>query len=159
VTDPDRRNITDQRYSDDATLRYQMRRSRQVQWLDYFGEHFGDMYTVAAPSTPGKQWQATALFGQHDQLFGWSAAQLRNALTEHRFSTHLGYRYEHRWKVGAAPAAALFMAAGRARAARALRVLLGRTGRLLHRQWPALREVLTPLPARHPRRSRPSHRK
>jgi hypothetical protein len=81
VTDPDRRNITNQRYSDDAALRYQMRRSRQAQWLDYFG----DMHAVAAPSTPGRQWQATALFGQHDQPFGWSAAQLRSELTEHSF--------------------------------------------------------------------------
>jgi hypothetical protein len=158
VTDPDRRNITDQRHSDDAARRYEMRRLRQAQWLDYFGEHFGDVYAVVPPSTPGRQWHATALFGRHDRLFAWSAIQLLGELTEHRSSTHRGYRHEHRWKMGAAPAAAHYMSAGRARTARALRVLLGRARNLLHRRWPALRQILTPLPARHPRRPRPGHR-
>jgi hypothetical protein len=93
VTDPDKRNINDQRYADDAVTRHQAASTRprtHAQWLDYFGEHYGDTYAVAAPSAPGAQWQATALFGQHDQLFGWSATELLDELTEHRSRNHLG---------------------------------------------------------------------
>jgi hypothetical protein len=66
VTDPDKRNITDQRYADDAELRYQVGITRprtHAQWLGYFGEHYGDRYAVAAPSAPSGQWRATALSG------------------------------------------------------------------------------------------------
>jgi hypothetical protein len=93
VTDPDRRNITDQRHAGDAALRYQAGCSRlrtHAQWLGHFGEHYGDTYTVAAPSAPGGQWQATALSGQHDQLFGWSPSELLDELIEHRFRNHMG---------------------------------------------------------------------
>jgi hypothetical protein len=91
VTDPDRRNIIDQRYADDATIRYEAGRSRprtNVQWLDYFDEHYGDTYKVTAPSAYGARWQAIALFGQHDQLFGWSPTELLDELTEHRARKH-----------------------------------------------------------------------
>jgi hypothetical protein len=87
VTDPDQRNIIDQRYADDATIRYEAGRSRprtSVQWLDYFGEQYRDTYKITAPRAPGGQWQAIALSGQHDQLFGWSPTELLDELTEHR---------------------------------------------------------------------------
>jgi hypothetical protein len=87
VTDPDKRNITDQRYVDDAELRYQAGSSRpraHAQWLAYFGEHYGDRYKVATPSAPGGRWQAIALSGQPDQIFGWSPTELLDELTEHR---------------------------------------------------------------------------
>jgi hypothetical protein len=93
VTDSDRRHIADQRYADDAALRYQegARRPRtHAQWLDYFREQYGDAYTVAAPSAPGGQWQATELSGRHDQLFGWSATELLDELIEHRARNHFG---------------------------------------------------------------------
>jgi hypothetical protein len=93
VTDPDKRDITDQRYADDATLLYLAGSSRPrtfAEWLGYFGEHCGDMYAVAAPSAPGGQWQATALFGQRDQLFGWSPTELLDELTDHRSRNHVG---------------------------------------------------------------------
>jgi hypothetical protein len=86
VTDPDTRNITDQRYRSDAEIRYQLGDSRprtQAQWLDYFAEYY-DKYEVFPPSAPGAQWHATALFGQHDQLFGWSPTELLDELIEHR---------------------------------------------------------------------------
>jgi hypothetical protein len=91
VTDPDQRNITDQRYTDDAEMRYQTggpRPRTNAQWLDYFGEHYGDTYTVAAPGAPGGQWRAIALSGQHDQLFGWSPTELLDELSEHRARNH-----------------------------------------------------------------------
>ena len=93
MSDPDQRNITDQRYADDAAIRYQAERSgprTHAQWLDYFRERYGDTCTVAAPSAPGGQWQATELSGQHDQLFGWSATELLDELTEHRTRNHPG---------------------------------------------------------------------
>jgi hypothetical protein len=93
VTDPDKRNITDQRHAGDAELRHQTGPSRprtHAQWLDYFGAHYGDRYEVAAPSAPGGRWQATALFGQHDQLFGWSPSELLDELIEHRYRNRTG---------------------------------------------------------------------
>jgi hypothetical protein len=93
VTDPAKRNITDQRYANDAELRYRAGTARprtNAQWLGYFAEHYGDAYAVAAPSAPGGHWQATALFGRHDQLFGWSATELLDELTGHRSRNHLG---------------------------------------------------------------------
>jgi hypothetical protein len=87
VTDTDRRNITDQRYSDDAALRYLTGTTRpctHAQWLAYFHEHYGHTYTVTAPTAPGGQWRATELLGQHDQLSGRSATELLDELTEHR---------------------------------------------------------------------------
>jgi hypothetical protein len=87
VTDPGKRNIADQRYASDAELRHQMGNSRprtNAQWLAYFSEHYGDNYGVAVPNAPGGRWQATALFGQHDQLLGWSPTDLLDELIEHR---------------------------------------------------------------------------
>lgn len=95
MTDPDRRNVTDQRYSDDAALRYLTGTTRlgtHAQWLDYFREHYGDRYTVTAPTAPGGQWRATELAGQHDQIFGWSATELLDELTEHRARHYPGRR-------------------------------------------------------------------
>jgi hypothetical protein len=86
MTDPDKRNIADQRYAGDAELRYEMGNSRprtHAQWLEYFAKHY-DSYDVAAPSAPGGRWQATAKFGQHDQLLGWSPTELLDELIEHR---------------------------------------------------------------------------
>ena len=93
MTDSDKRNITDQRYADDAEPRYLTGRTcprTHAQWLGYFGERYGDMYSFAAPSAPGGQWQATALSDQHDHLFGWSATELLDELTEHRSRNHVG---------------------------------------------------------------------
>jgi hypothetical protein len=93
VTDLDKRSITDQRYADDAALRCLAGAARprtHAQWLDYFGEHYGDAYEVSAPSAPSGQWKATALFGQHDKLFGWSPTELHDELTEHRSRNHIG---------------------------------------------------------------------
>jgi hypothetical protein len=84
VTDPDKRSIADRRYPSDAELQYEMGRVRprtQAQWLDYFTEHYGGRYDVAAPSAPGGRWQAIAQFGQ--QLFGWSPTELLDELIEH----------------------------------------------------------------------------
>lgn len=86
MTDPDHRDITDQRHADDAAFRYEAGRSRprtNAQWLDYFGERFGDGYKVTAPGAFGGQWEATALSGQHDELSGWSPTELLDELTEH----------------------------------------------------------------------------
>jgi hypothetical protein len=93
VTDPDKRNVTDQRYADDAELRYLSGTERprtHAQWLDYFRVHYGGAYEVAAPCAPGGQWKATALFGQRDQLSGWSATELLDELTDHRSRNHVG---------------------------------------------------------------------
>ncbi len=93
MTDPDKRNITDQRYADDAATRYQAASTRprpHAQWLDYFSKHYGDTHTVTAPSAPGGQWHATALSGQHDQLCGWSPTELLDELTDHRARNHTG---------------------------------------------------------------------
>lgn len=87
MTDPDQRNISDQRHADDAASRYQAARNRprtRALWLDYFGEHYGDTYKVTAPSASGGQWQAIALSRQHDQLSGWSPTELLDELTDHR---------------------------------------------------------------------------
>jgi hypothetical protein len=87
VIDPDQRNITDQRYADDAELRYRAGNPRprtHAQWLTYFGEHYGDRYKVVTPSAPGGRWQAIALSGEHDELFGWSPTELLDELIEHR---------------------------------------------------------------------------
>jgi hypothetical protein len=91
VIDPDQRNITDQRCADDAALRYltgTARAATHAQWLDYFREHYGNTYTVTAPTAPGGQWQATELLGQHDQPLGWSAIELLDELTDHRARNH-----------------------------------------------------------------------
>jgi hypothetical protein len=87
VTDPDQRNISDQRYADDAVNRCQAASTRprtDAQWLDYFSEHYGDTYKVTAPSAPGGQWRAIALSGEHDQLSGWSPTELLDELSDHR---------------------------------------------------------------------------
>jgi hypothetical protein len=92
VTDPDKRNITDHRYPGDAELRHEMGNARPrtvAQWLSYFGERYGARYDVAAPVAPGGRWRATALFGQHDQLFGWSPTELLDELIEHRYRNHM----------------------------------------------------------------------
>ena len=92
MTDPNKRNITDQRYASDAELRYQVGGSlprTNAQWLDYFGEYYGDNYEVAAPSAPGGHWRAIALFGQRDQLFGWTPTELLDELIEHRHRNHM----------------------------------------------------------------------
>jgi hypothetical protein len=92
VTDLDKRDITDQRYPSDAELRHQTGNSRprtNAQWLAYFSEHYGETYEVAAPSAPGGRWHATARFGQHDQLLGWSPTDLLDELIDHRHRNHM----------------------------------------------------------------------
>jgi hypothetical protein len=84
MTDPDKRNITDQRFHDDATLRYLMntRPARtHAEWLAYFHEQFASSYIVTAPQAPGGHWRASATFGNNDQLFEWAPAELRYAPT------------------------------------------------------------------------------
>jgi len=96
VTDPDRRNITDQRYPSDAEIRYHMGNARprtQAEWLNYFTKHH-DKYEVLPPSAPGSQWHARALFGQHDQLSGWSPTELLDELIEHRYRGYAAVELE-----------------------------------------------------------------
>ena len=88
MTDPDRRNITDQRYADDAELAVPGGQLAPAHSTPS-GSTTSESITAAptrsvAPSAPGGQWQATALFGQHDQLFGWSPTELLDELIEHR---------------------------------------------------------------------------
>lgn len=93
MTDPDKRNIADQRHASDAELRYQMANSRPrtyAEWLDYFNEHYGDKYDVAAPSAPSGHWHATALFSQRDQLFAWSPTELLDELIDHSHRNRMG---------------------------------------------------------------------
>jgi hypothetical protein len=46
------------------------------QQLVFLNTHWGDKYSFAIPEAPGGQWTGTAKFGQHDQIQGWSAAEL-----------------------------------------------------------------------------------
>jgi hypothetical protein len=49
-----------------------------------FGRYYGDAYKVAAPSAPGGQWTAIALFAQQDELSEWSPEELLDELMHHR---------------------------------------------------------------------------
>ena len=87
MTDPDKRNIRDQRFADEAASRH-LAGGRQprtnAQWLDLFRDHYGEAYTVFAPSTFGAQWKAVALFGGRDELSEWSPGELLEELIHHR---------------------------------------------------------------------------
>jgi hypothetical protein len=92
MTSPDKRNITDQRFHDDATLRYLMNTEparTHAEWLAYFHEQFGGSYIVTAPQAPGGHWRASATFGSNDQLFEWAPADLLAEMRRHC------YRYDH----------------------------------------------------------------
>jgi hypothetical protein len=65
------RDITDQRYTEDAA------------W-DFLHHHWGNQYSIQRPNAPGGQWSATALFGQHDQILEWSAGELLEEIRAHR---------------------------------------------------------------------------
>lgn len=87
MADPDKRNISDQRFVGDAASRYLAggRRPRtNAQWLDLFRDRYGNAYTVFAPSAFGAQWKAIALFGQRDELTEWSPGELLEELIHHR---------------------------------------------------------------------------
>ena len=53
------------------------------QQLVFLNTHWGSKYSFATPKKPGDQWTATAKFGQHDQLHGWSAAELLQEVRGH----------------------------------------------------------------------------
>lgn len=53
------------------------------QQLVFLNTHWGSKYSFAAPEAPGAQWIATARFGQHDQLRGWTAAELLEEARDH----------------------------------------------------------------------------
>jgi hypothetical protein len=89
VTDPDKRNIATQRFSDDAVLRYlvgEQQPHAHTQLLEFFGEQYAGRYRVFVPTAPGGQWKAVALFGQHDELSGWSPSELLEEVTHHQCS-------------------------------------------------------------------------
>lgn len=55
MSGPDKSNITDQRFHDDATLRYLVNTEparTHAEWLAYFHEQFGSSYIVTAPQAP-----------------------------------------------------------------------------------------------------------
>jgi hypothetical protein len=53
------------------------------QQLVFLNTHWGSKYSFAAPEAPGGPWTATAKFGQHDQIQGWSAAELLEEVRGH----------------------------------------------------------------------------
>ena len=83
MTDPDKRNIKDQRYHRDAALRYvestEPRRTH-AEWLAYFKEQFGGLFIVTAPE-PGGQWRAVPTAGGK-ALFEWTATGLLAEMRE-----------------------------------------------------------------------------
>lgn len=60
------------------------------QQLVFLITHWGRRYSFAAPEAPGRQWTATAKFGQHDQIHGWSAAELLEDVRGHYRSNRPG---------------------------------------------------------------------
>jgi hypothetical protein len=69
----------------DSTTGQQRRKlpGTSQQQLVFLNTHWGRTYTFAAPEEPGGQWTATANFGQHDQIHGWSAAELLEEVRGH----------------------------------------------------------------------------
>jgi hypothetical protein len=53
------------------------------QQLVFLNTHWGHKYSFAEPEAPGGQWTATAKFGQHDRIRGWSAAELLEEIRGH----------------------------------------------------------------------------
>jgi hypothetical protein len=53
------------------------------QQLVFLNTHWGRKYSFAVPEEPGGQWTASAEFGQHDQIQGWSAAELLEEVRGH----------------------------------------------------------------------------
>jgi hypothetical protein len=53
------------------------------QQLVFLSTHWGGKYSFAAPHAPGAQWTATARFGEHDQLCGWTASELLEEVRSH----------------------------------------------------------------------------
>jgi hypothetical protein len=87
MTDPDKRGITDQRYSDDAAQRYLNGNSRprtHAEWLACFHEQFGGLFIVTAPEAPGGHWRAVPTFGGRP-LFEWTPTELLEEMRERRW--------------------------------------------------------------------------
>jgi hypothetical protein len=55
----------------------------EEQQLVFLNTHWGREYSFAAPQAPGGRWGATAKFGPHDQVQGWSAAELLEEVRDH----------------------------------------------------------------------------
>jgi hypothetical protein len=78
MTDPDKRNIKDERYHRDAVLRHAASTEpprTHAGWLAHFKEEFDGEYIVTAPETPGSQWRAVPTLGGN-ALFEWTPAEL-----------------------------------------------------------------------------------
>jgi hypothetical protein len=94
MSDPGKRGITDQRYSDDAVLRYlestEPKRTN-AEWLAYFKEQFDGLFIVTAPEAPGGHWRAVPVFGG-SALFEWAPAGLLEEMREaqHRYDQDQG---------------------------------------------------------------------
>lgn len=53
------------------------------QQLVFLNTHWGSKYSFVVPAAPGAQWTATARFGQHGELRGWTAAELLEEVRGH----------------------------------------------------------------------------
>jgi hypothetical protein len=77
MTDPDKRNIEDERYHHDAAVRHaestEPRRSN-AEWLLYFKQQFHSRFIVTPPA-PGGQWRAVPTTGG-TALFASTATEL-----------------------------------------------------------------------------------
>jgi len=49
----------------------------------FLNTHWSAKYSFAPPEAPGGRWTATAKFGQHDQIQGFSAAELLEEVRDH----------------------------------------------------------------------------
>ncbi len=66
MTDPDKRNIIDERYHRDAVLRYLERtepKRTHAGWLAHFKQEFDGVFIVSPPEGPGCQWRAVLAGG------------------------------------------------------------------------------------------------
>jgi hypothetical protein len=78
MTDPEKRNIKDERYHRDAAQRYVEATEpprTHAEWLAHFKEQFDGLFIVTAPEAPGAQWRAVPTFSG-SALFEWSATEL-----------------------------------------------------------------------------------
>ena len=77
MTDPDTRNIKDERYHRDAARRYAEStepRRTHAEWLAHFKDQFGGLFIVTPPQRGG-QWRAVPTTSG-TALFAWTASQL-----------------------------------------------------------------------------------
>jgi hypothetical protein len=78
MTDPDKRNIKDERYHRDAVRRHVESTEpprTHAEWLAHFKEQFGGLFIVTAPEAPGAQWRAVPTTGGRP-IFEWTATEL-----------------------------------------------------------------------------------